>query len=830
MRGKHKLKAILIFFSIQSAKLNNEDKMLCEGLITVAECTTALNEMNLNKSPGSDGITVEFYKQFWDILKEHFVKSINYSFNNQSLTELQKQGLISLIPKPGKDLEQLSNWRPISLLNIDYKIATKSIANRMKKIISKIISQSQSGFIKGRYIGENIRLIQEVIDHLNMSNTDGLLLFVDFEKAFDSIDHTFIIKCLEHFNFGQDLIHWVRLFYTDIKGIISNNGYLSDSFLIQRGVRQGCPLSSFLFLICIETLSNYIDHCQEIEGIMIENNHIKQTLFADDATFFNNGKESSFNTLINVIEEFGKSSGLKINYSKTIVLQVGRLKDKHLQISKNSRFTWTSTTAKTLGIIFSNDYTSFVTNNIIPKVQDFKKCLKQWQHRKLTLMGKVAVIKTFALPKLVFPFTVLPNPPDQLLDDISNSMFAFIWDNKPDKIKREQLYNSRETGGLNLPNIKIFLNSIKASWVKRYIDENNKGKWKIFFDKVLVKRGAKIIFDCNITENDLKTLCGQNPFMQNVLIAWNKLQNNNIQKDIRKNIIWNNSEIKLNNKTLYYKDWHERGVLYLEHIFDFRTNAFYSFENIQFLYQIPTADFLKYIQLLKSIPKNIKDKLASIDIRSQAHSNSLLDNVINSSKNKTTNSLYKLYMNNRTSNFKHKEKWETILGYPLNWKKIYTMPFVATIDTCIQAFQYKIINRIIPTNKYLFKCKLTNSSLCDLCSSNVESIVHLFWECPIIQDLWNSLKLYLQTYNIQVEFNLHNVMFGLEKLHKYNIANFMILLMKYFIFCSKYRHMIPNFQNFKNYLSIRINIERTIAIAKNKLHVHLQKWSALTQE
>jgi len=189
--------------------LTNDEKNHCEGLLTEHECSEALNDMSLNKSPGSDGLTVEFYKALWDTLKEHYLNSINYSIANQSLTELQKQGLISLISKSGKDLELLTNWRPISLLNIDYKIATKAVANRMKKIINKIISSNQTGFIKGRYIGENVRLIQEVIAHLNNSNKPGLLIFVDFEKDSDSIDHTFIIRCLEHFNFGNDLINWI---------------------------------------------------------------------------------------------------------------------------------------------------------------------------------------------------------------------------------------------------------------------------------------------------------------------------------------------------------------------------------------------------------------------------------------------------------------------------------------------------------------------------------------------------------------------------------------------------------------------------------------------
>ena len=115
--------------------------------------------MKNQKSPGSDGITVEFYKLFWNTIKPYYIKSINYSFELGSLTELQKQSIITLIPKQNKDITCLDNWRPISLLNVDYKIATKVIANRIKLIIKTIVDNSQTGFIKGRYIGENIRLL-----------------------------------------------------------------------------------------------------------------------------------------------------------------------------------------------------------------------------------------------------------------------------------------------------------------------------------------------------------------------------------------------------------------------------------------------------------------------------------------------------------------------------------------------------------------------------------------------------------------------------------------------------------------------------------------------
>ena len=137
--------------------------------------------MKNNKSLGSHGITTEFYKIFWNDEKSYHIKSLN-SFENGNMTAVQKQGLILLLPKKNNELSNLINWRPLKLLNTDYKIITKTILNRIKKYITIIIEQSQTGFIKGRYIGETIRLIQETIVKLEDENLPGLLLFADFEK------------------------------------------------------------------------------------------------------------------------------------------------------------------------------------------------------------------------------------------------------------------------------------------------------------------------------------------------------------------------------------------------------------------------------------------------------------------------------------------------------------------------------------------------------------------------------------------------------------------------------------------------------------------------
>ena len=138
------------FNNLNLKQLDDKQKQRCEGKLTVHECSLALLNMNNNKSPGSDGLTTEFYKIFWNDIKNYLVNSINTSYDSGHLTQLQKQGIISLIPKKDKELTNLNNWRPITLLNIDYKIATKAIANRMKNVLPNIISNCQTRFLKGR--------------------------------------------------------------------------------------------------------------------------------------------------------------------------------------------------------------------------------------------------------------------------------------------------------------------------------------------------------------------------------------------------------------------------------------------------------------------------------------------------------------------------------------------------------------------------------------------------------------------------------------------------------------------------------------------------------
>lgn len=192
-------------------KLNETESRNLEGSITYDEVCSALKSMKNLKSPGTDGFT-EFLKVFWGRLGYFVVRTLNASYHSGILTPTQRQGVIICIPKGDKPREFIKNWRPISLLNVIYKIGSACIAQRIKKVLPMLINDDQTGFIPGRYIDDNIRLLYDMIEYLNKRNKPGLLLNIDFEKAFDSLNWNFMHKVLKSYGFGESIRKWISVF------------------------------------------------------------------------------------------------------------------------------------------------------------------------------------------------------------------------------------------------------------------------------------------------------------------------------------------------------------------------------------------------------------------------------------------------------------------------------------------------------------------------------------------------------------------------------------------------------------------------------------------
>ena len=173
-------------------KNSDSDSLKLEGEITYNEIAHALKNMKNEKSPGNDGFTAEFFKFFWPDMGHYILNSLNDGYRKGNLSITQRQGVITCIPKPNKSRHLLKNWRPISLLNVIYKIVASVIANRIKTMLDKIVHEDQKGFISGRFIGENVRLIYDILFETKQEDIPGLLLSIDFQQAFDSVSWKFI--------------------------------------------------------------------------------------------------------------------------------------------------------------------------------------------------------------------------------------------------------------------------------------------------------------------------------------------------------------------------------------------------------------------------------------------------------------------------------------------------------------------------------------------------------------------------------------------------------------------------------------------------------------
>ena len=370
------------FFKTENA-LSEETATSCEGLMSTDECERALMLMESNKTPGTDGLTLEFYCYFWNAVGKFMVENFNYALKYGSLSISQRQGIISLIPKENKNAEYLKNWRPVSLLNVDYKIETKPIALRLEKILPSIIHSRQSGYIKGRFIGESIRLIADTMDFTKINDIPGIAVFLDFEKAFDSIEWDFIQKCLESFNFGPNLRQWISVFYKDISSCVINNG---QHFYLERGVRQGCPLSGILFVIAMELLAQSIRLSKDIRGINIQGAEVvKLTQYADDTTVLLADVQSVSN-LFDLLLLFEKCSGLKINQTKSDVLWLGSLHHRkdaifNLQISDGPVYA--------LGVHLTYNIEMSHKKKILEKLGPLKKTVSIWSRRDISIYGKI---------------------------------------------------------------------------------------------------------------------------------------------------------------------------------------------------------------------------------------------------------------------------------------------------------------------------------------------------------------------------------------------------------------------------------------------------------
>lgn len=448
------------------------------------------------------------------------MEMVNSFVHEQKLPETMDLSVITVIPKPGRDCNNPADFRPISLINCDKKIITKVLNNRLALILPSIIHYDQAGFILNRDLKTNIRTCVSLTQYATKHNLDLTLMAVDAEKAFDRLEWSYLYKVLERFNFPEEFINMVKTLYKAPKAKVYTNGIISEAFLLNRGTAQGCPLSPALFVIAIEPLAEKIRQAENIKGITVGKKEYKLSLFADDLLLYLRNIDKSIPCVIDIMSQFSKISGYKINVNKTEILAIGQ---GEIKLENFKQFKIQRNRIKHLGCYISANKKQLYKDNFLALKNEFKQSLNNYKDLKLNLIGRINLIKMTWLSKFIYVFQGIPlTPPKSFFKEINSLISSFIWSGKTARIKKELLFSPRQEGGLSLPNLELYQIASQMFYIDRIINNTNEDSWldienhqlkpnnllSILFSKKKVKTDNFVINSTLNMWKKLNSFCG----------------------------------------------------------------------------------------------------------------------------------------------------------------------------------------------------------------------------------------------------------------------------------------------------------------------------------
>ena len=268
----------------------------------------------------------------------------------------------------------------------------------------------------------------------------------------------------------------VKTLYKNIQSCVTNNGLTTGYFPLERVVRQGDPLSPYLFLCVVETLAIAIRQNTAIKGILIGEEETKLLQYADVTTAVLSDRDSA-HALFNLLDVFRKLSGLRINASKTEGMWAGFLRYLRYNVSKSFCIKWSGEPIKALGVCYSYDTKLLHENNFIERLDSVKKLVNIWFSRGLSVYGRVTVIKSLIIPKFVYILSLLPAP-KEIIQELNRILFKFLWKGT-DKVSRLSTIDEYENGGLKMIDLESMIKSLRLAWLKRIFGENDSA-WKSY--------------------------------------------------------------------------------------------------------------------------------------------------------------------------------------------------------------------------------------------------------------------------------------------------------------------------------------------------------------
>ena len=752
----------------QRRTLSDNTRDSLEHLLTVEELAKALEDSDNKTVPGEDGIPYIFYKKFWEQTKHILILAANRSLISRRLPTSQRRGLISLIPKGDKDRKKITNWRPICLLNTFYKLVSSALAKRLSLALNEVISPDQTGFLAGRYINENNLLTAQVIEHAKKTGDEGLIVCVDFEKAFDSLDHEFILNSLRYFGFGRKFIAYIKVMLTGFTATIMHAGKLLEFFDLMRGARQGDPLAALLFILCVEVLAIRLREDPNISHYEMNHTIIQLILYADDLNCFIKLDETSLRAVIKILQEFKEISGLQVQLSKTQIVYLGKEYSENKKICHDIHLTWNQS-FKLLGIDFNANSAS-QTINYDNKISKIFTEMTHWRSHLFTPIGRLNLVTGLFLSKITHIAAVLPALPPKKIKDIESQLYGFIWGGRgKEKMTRGEAKLPFEQGGLNAPDITASWNGLKIAWLRRIPQQAGTKWYELLKNKIRFTVDERFNLD-DIEKWSTTTISKiirdiDSDIWKEIFIAYRKylLEDTKINpQNLIKINSWGSGQYRnANNNKLkveQLRTLEENNILPIDIIIS-------SFQSFRIMTPNEITNRWPFVR-----PAHARN--ASVSITKYTHemdlslSNSSMIRPINSYYNehvlkykKGSSQWTKVLKFNQTDIEKVRDRencWRIRMqdqSLDLDfWKQQYRGWNRINFDNKLKLLQIQIIKHNLKTNIIVSKFIRDLNELCSFCQMTRETIYHLFYDCHVTSELRRHVNCYLKkwTKNIKI--------------------------------------------------------------------------------
>ena len=436
-----------------------------EQPITSEEVYQAIRVGTKRKTPGIDGICLEFYATHWKMIQTEMTQLMNNMFMNKSLTEKQNRGILISIPKnPHADTPD--SYRPISLLNTEYKLLARIMANRLKPILEEQLPTGQYCGVPRRSILDALTTVRDIVAYHETTRTPLCLISLDFQKAFDRISHEYLFQILECYGISAWFVERVRAMYENMSALIQVNGTLVGPIKIKSGIRQGCPLSMCLYTLCMHPLIRRLE--ERLPRLTIGRKPVTTTVvaYADDVTVF--VKDSAgFQTVQEALQLYEKASGAKLNLQKSAAMAIAgwAAPTSPLDIpSKDS--------IDILGITYRPTLTLTREDNWSRTIRTVRAQARQAYARTLCLEQRIQYITMYLMAKIWYIAQVLFLKKSHA-QQLTTVCQWFIWQAAIFRVPATTLQRPKLEGGWNLPNIDTKCRALLYNRMRANIEQGD---------------------------------------------------------------------------------------------------------------------------------------------------------------------------------------------------------------------------------------------------------------------------------------------------------------------------------------------------------------------